>query len=152
MLWPLTHMAIGGTTYSRQTGHSSSSRRPCNTGFICGCVQVPCSDLGLKKTRTVTQTKQIHSFMHSFICLSLTLYNLFNCQLHYLLNTKINIIIINGSYSKNEFVICLCMKVTAYRIKWQNGGFQSHIWVSISKVLRYDACGSSERTEMHTWL
>jgi len=66
--------------------------------------------------------------INSFIRLSLILYNLCNCQLHYLLNTKINIIILNGSYSKMK-------------------GFQSHIRLSISMVLRYDACGSSKREQ-----
>jgi len=88
---------------------------------------------------------------YSFICLSLVLYNLSNCQLHCFVNTKINTIIINGSYSKNEVVICVCTKVRAYWKKWQNGGFQSHIRVSTSKLIRYDACSSSERTEMDTW-
>ena len=43
----------------------------------------------------------IHSSIHR---LSLMLYNLRNCQLHYLLNIKINIIIVNGSYSKMSVI------------------------------------------------
>lgn len=79
---------------------------------------------------------------HSLIRLSLMLYNRSSWQLHYLLNTKINVIIINGSYFKNEFDSWVCMKVRAYWRKWQNEWLQSHF-----RVIRYEASGSSDTGE-----
>jgi hypothetical protein len=90
---------------------------------------------------------------YSFIRLSLMLYNLCNCQPHYSLNTKINIIIINGRYSKNEFDICICMKVTAYWRKWQNEGFSvTYYSQHINSAQTWCMWLKLARTEMRTWL
>jgi len=34
MLWPSVHIVIGGSIYSRQTGHFSSGKKLCESSFI----------------------------------------------------------------------------------------------------------------------